>query len=133
MNQARHAMRSIFRWSATVADTEPPVITLSGNNPATINIGDTYSDRGATVTDNVDQNLGYKVSLDGGIEMDVSGLTIDTSVAGTHEILFSATDNAGNTGTAMRTVNVVDPNAAVSTPPSEEPAPEPSSEPVPTP
>ncbi len=95
---------------STAADIEPPVITLSGNNPATLNIGETYGDLGAMVTDNVDQNLGYKVSLDGGPLIYAHELSLDTSVAGTHEILFSATDNAGNTGTATRTVNMVNPN-----------------------
>ena len=81
--------------------------------PATINVGETYGDLGATVTDNIDENLGYKVSLDGGPFVEVFDLSLDTSVAGTHEILFSATDNAGNTGTATRTVNVADQSVSV--------------------
>ncbi|MBY0472750.1 DUF5011 domain-containing protein [Patescibacteria group bacterium] len=92
--------------NATSTDTVAPTIILQGNNPATISIGSTYSDMGATVTDNVDQNLGFQVSVDGGPRMDISALTLDTSTSTTYTILFSATDAAGNTGTATRTVIV---------------------------
>ncbi len=92
--------------ATSTSDTEAPVITISGNNPATIDIGASYVDLGATVTDNVDQNLGYTVSLDGGAPTDISQLSLDTSIVGEHSILFSATDLSGNTGTATRTVIV---------------------------
>jgi len=100
----------------TVNDVEPPVITINGNNPSTINVGGAYADLGVTVTDNIDQNLGYTASLDGPPGGEASGpalsqgdgLTLDTSTAGTHTILYTATDSAGNTATATRTVNVVD-------------------------
>ncbi len=98
--------------SGAGADTTAPVITLKGDNPATISVGDTYSDLGASVSDNVDTNLGYSVSVDGGATTTPSQIHIDTSVAGTHSIIYSATDAAGNTGTATREVDVV---AATST------------------
>jgi hypothetical protein len=46
-------------------------------------------------------------------------LHIDTSAAGTHTILYSAIDQAGNTGTASRTVIVGNSSASEtsSTPP----------------
>jgi hypothetical protein len=94
---------------ASSTDSEAPVITLSGNNPATVNIGDTYTDVGASVTDNVDGNLGFKVSLDGAAAVDLSQIVVDTSTSTQHTLVFSATDNAGNTGTATRIVNVVTP------------------------
>jgi hypothetical protein len=82
-------------------DTEAPVITLIGNNPATIDVGTSYVDLGATVTDNVNLNLGIQVE----------GEQIDTTVPGMHTIIYSATDQAGNTGTTTRTVIVKDPFA----------------------
>jgi hypothetical protein len=94
---------------SSTPDTEAPVISLNGNNPATIDVGSTYTDLGATVTDNVDQNLDFTVSLDGGAATSIDQLVIDTSATSTHSILFSATDAAGNTGTATRTVNVIQP------------------------
>jgi hypothetical protein len=90
----------------TTPDTEPPIIILNGNNPATILVGTTYVDLGGTVTDNVDQNLGLYASVDGGATSTPDTIYIDTSAEGTHFILFSATDGAGNTGNATRTVIV---------------------------
>jgi hypothetical protein len=88
-------------------DTEAPVITIVGNNPAHIYVGDTYADLGATVTDNVDQNLSIILFVD---DVEVSQVTIDTSVAGEHTVRYQSTDTAGNVGSATRTV-VVDESA----------------------
>jgi hypothetical protein len=87
-------------------DTEAPVITIVGNNPAHIYVGDTYADLGATVTDNVDQNLGIVIFVD---DVEVSQVTIDTAVAGEHTVRYESTDTAGNVGSATRTVVVDEP------------------------
>lgn len=87
-------------------DTESPVITLQGSNPATTTVGALYVDLGAIVTDNVSENLGYTVSVNGATSTAPDVLYIDTTEAGTHTILFSATDQAGNVGTSERTVVV---------------------------
>ena len=89
--------------TSTAPDTTPPVITINGSNPATIHVGDTYADLGATVTDNVDNNLGYKTFLNGAL---VSNIMIDTSAAATDTIDYVASDSAGNTATSTRTVIV---------------------------
>ena len=87
-----------------------------------------YIDLGASVADNIDQNLGYTVALDDGSSTDLSQLSLDTSVAATHYLVFTAVDQAGNIGTATRTIIVGDgapeeEPAATSTPPvAEEPA-----------
>ena len=86
--------------STTVADTTAPVITVTGANPATVLVGGSYTDAGATA--------------DGGETVTSSG-TVNTSVVGAYTITYSATDSANNTGTATRTVNVVDTNAPVIT------------------
>ena len=93
-----------------LADTEPPVITILGNNPAEIELGAIYGDLGVTVTDNVDTNLGYSVEVDG-VAVAIDAITIDTSVASDHAIVYTATDTAGNSASSTRTVNVYDPNA----------------------
>ena len=79
--------------SSTPPDTVFPVITIIGNNPATVELGSTYVDAGAT--------------SDGGETVSSSG-TVDTDTVGSYTITYSATDAAGNTSTATRTVNVVD-------------------------
>jgi len=91
---------------APVADTIVPVISLVGNQNISINVGDVYTDAGATVTDNVDTNLV------------VSSLgTVDTSVANIYTITYSAVDSSGNQATPVTrtvTVNAVVPPASVS-------------------
>ncbi|MCL9972056.1 MAG: DUF5011 domain-containing protein, partial [Candidatus Pacebacteria bacterium] len=90
---------------AGAPDTEAPVITIVGNNPAEVTVGTTYADLGATVTDNVDQNLGI-TTLVNGVEM--TTVIIDTGTAGEHTVTYTATDLSGNVGTATRTVIVTE-------------------------
>jgi hypothetical protein len=66
-------------------DTEPPVIQLIGESSVSLNIGDSYVDPGATVTDNVNSNLG--VHVEG---------AVDTATAGDYVLTYSAEDSAGN-------------------------------------
>ena len=79
----------------------PPSIDIQGSNPATINVGDTYTDLGAIVTDNQGHDLGYKTFLDGAL---VSDIIIDTTQVATDTIDYVATDTWGNTSTSTRTV-----------------------------
>lgn len=88
---------------STTPDTTPPVITINGANPAQLHVGDTYSDLGATVTDNVDTNLGVHAFV-GSTPLEQA--TIDTSTTTTYHIDYVATDSAGNTATSTRTVIV---------------------------
>jgi hypothetical protein len=89
-------------------DTEAPVITLNGENPVNLLVGDSYTDAGATATDDVDVSV-IVVSI--GI--------VDTATVGTYTITYTATDLAGNIATATRTVNVVDETAPVLTLPAD--------------
>ena len=83
----------LFRTYMKV-DTTAPIITLNGQNPATVEKGTTYTDAGA--------------SADGGEDV-TSSSTVDTSTIGTYIVTYSATDTAGNIAIAKtRTVNVVD-------------------------
>jgi len=96
------------------SDVQAPTVTLNGNNPATVAVGAAYSDLGAIIADDVDQNLGYTVSLDNATSTDLSNFVLDTSVGGTHYIVFTAADQAGNTAHATRTVIVGDGSATTS-------------------
>ena len=51
----------VFR-TVVVADTAPPVITLAGENPITIQPGVAYFDAGATAVDSLDGDVDVKVS-----------------------------------------------------------------------
>jgi ABC-type molybdate transport system substrate-binding protein len=80
-------------------DTTKPVITLLGANPLLIANGATYTDPGATVTDNMDATR----TIQG------TG-TVNTAAAGDYTITYNATDTAGNAAIAvLRTVRVAAP------------------------
>lgn len=111
--------------STSTPDTEAPVITLNGNNPATVSVGSVYTDLGAIITDNVDRNLGFTVSLNGGPSITLDQLSVDTSTSTTQTIVFSATDQAGNVGTATRTVVVEAPTPPTSSTPATSTSPTP--------
>ncbi|MBV1910683.1 MAG: DUF5011 domain-containing protein [Kangiellaceae bacterium] len=87
-----------------VVDTTAPVITITGDNPFNINQDDTYTDEGATATDNIDGSLSVTSSGE-----------VDTAIIGSYTISYSAADAAGNTATADRIVNVNDAIAPVIT------------------
>ena len=80
-----------------LADTVPPVIVVTGSPTVTINLGGTYTDAGATATDNVDGDISDQIVVDN---------PVDTSQAGTYTITYSVEDLSGNTSTAIRTVIV---------------------------
>ena len=99
------------------AVTTPPTITINGDNPAIIQVGDSYADLGATVTDTGpgqagDPNLGYQTFLNGTL---VSNIAIDTSQVATDTIDYVASDTDGLTATSTRTVIIEAATAATST------------------
>jgi hypothetical protein len=94
-----------------VVDTTGPVITVTGDDPATVNHDAVYTDAGATAVD----------AVDGTVDVSSSG-TVDTSTVGSYTITYSASDSSGNQSTATRTVNVVDATAPVITVTGDNPA-----------
>ena len=79
-----------------------PSVTVTGNNPATVELGTSYTDAGATATD-----------ASGDVTVVTSGDTVDANTLGTYTITYTSTDASGNSGTGTRTVNVVDTTAPV--------------------
>ena len=80
----------------TIEDTTDPVVTMIGDT-LKVECGGTYTDPGATANDACDGDLAV-TTLD----------SVDTSTPGTYNITYTATDAAGNTGSATRIVVVVD-------------------------
>lgn len=93
------ATRTIYVISSS--DTIAPVITLIGDNPQIVELGSTYSDAGATATDNID----------GTITPVLISNNVNANVVGIYSVTYRATDAAGNSATATRTVNVRDTTA----------------------
>ncbi|MEY4487916.1 MAG: hypothetical protein RIQ79_424 [Verrucomicrobiota bacterium] len=92
----------VYQAPATVADTTAPVISLSGASTVSVNWGSSYTDAGATATDNVDSS----------VTVTTSG-SVNTTIPGAYTLTYSASDVAGNTATLTRTVTVVIANATV--------------------
>ena len=91
-------------WSNPVHyfyDATAPVITIIGGDEV-VELGSVYTDKGATATDNVDGDISGSVTVNN---------PVDSSVVGVYTVTYSVTDNAGHTGTATRTVSVVDTTA----------------------
>ena len=105
-NSTNSASSTVATTPAASPATTPPTITISGDNPAYINVGASYDDLGATVSDTGagqagNTNLGYKTFLNGTL---VSNIVIDTSEVATDTIDYIATDTAGLTATSTRTI-----------------------------
>ena len=81
-----------------VDDVTHPEITLVGAVPQFIEAGLSYTELGAIATDNV--------AISGSIIIDSSA--VDTSMVGSYLVTYTVSDTAGNTTTAIRTVNVID-------------------------
>ena len=80
-----------------VVDTTAPVITLLGDDPLVVLLGQPFEDPGAEVTDNVDPTV-----------VITSDSVVDTDVPGDSTITYDSTDAAGNAAaTVERVVTVV--------------------------
>ena len=98
-NSSGNAALEVTR-TVTVVDTTIPVITLLGDDPVTIEVGDTYTDAGATATDTYDGDLTSSIET-------VSN--VDTAVVGTYTVAYNVSDSSGNAALEVtRTVTVVD-------------------------
>jgi uncharacterized repeat protein (TIGR01451 family) len=87
--------------TVNVEDTTPPMITLAGDNPMTVECHSTFTDPGATAaTDDCSGNLPA-----GDIQ---ASSNVDLNVPGTYTVTYTITDPAGNQGAAVRQVHVVD-------------------------
>ena len=94
-NAAAEVTRTI-----NVVDTTIPVITLLGDDPVTIEVGDTYIDVGATATDTYDGDITSSI---------VTLSNVDTAIVGIYSVAFNVSDTSGNAAAEVtRTVNVVD-------------------------
>lgn len=82
-----------------IKDIVPPRISLKGTGVENVYQGGTYSDSGATATDDLDGDVSYSITTAG---------SVDTSKIGTYKITYQAKDKSGNISTAERTVQVIE-------------------------
>jgi hypothetical protein len=101
-NQERNVILS-FEVVEDIIDTMAPELTILGDNPFDVFLGDTYQDAGATALDNIDGDISSEIVID--------DTQVDTTVEGMYEVVYTVSDDDGNIATASRMVNVVrDPN-----------------------
>ncbi|MBN2036519.1 MAG: DUF5011 domain-containing protein [Chitinispirillaceae bacterium] len=77
-------------------DTEPPVITLNGANPLTLEEGTPYVEPGYTAIDNVDGDITNSVVVTGG--------PVVTTIPGRDTLTYSVSDRAGNSASVKRII-----------------------------
>jgi hypothetical protein len=92
---------SVESYTLSVADVTPPAIAVTGDNPFFVEIGTAYVEPGVAAMDAV--TAGIVVSSD-------AAIAVDTNTIGSYSVTYTATDDAGNTSMATRTVNVEDNN-----------------------
>jgi uncharacterized protein (DUF1800 family) len=81
------------------ADITPPVITITGDNPVNVVQNTTYTDAGATASDNNDGDITASIQINN---------SVDTNSVGTYSVTYDVSDIAGNKATQVRrTVNVI--------------------------
>ena len=90
-----HANNGIGRLG--LGDRLAPVVTLIGEAQVTIPAGAEYIEEGATAIDDIDGDLSANLVISD---------TVNTAVVGTYTVAFSASDRAGNKGSAQRVVKV---------------------------
>ncbi len=97
-NDPTSFIQDVVTFTVNVPDVTAPVITLLGDNPLNLSVGDAYTEFGATATDNIDGDLTASIAIDAS--------TVDVNTEGTYTVAYSVSDAAGNLATAARTVSV---------------------------
>ena len=83
----------------TEKDNTNPVITILGDNPKTIYLGDEYKDAGATAMDNVDGDITSKIEIKN---------NVDANKLGEYLVTYDVMDSVGNEADQKtRTVKVI--------------------------
>jgi len=92
--------RGLADIDLSAIDTLPPVISLLGNNPDTVEVGSgMYADSGATALDNKDGNITANIIISG---------TVSTATIGTYTLTYKVSDAWGNADSVIRIVVVKD-------------------------
>ena len=89
----------------TVIDNIAPTIELLGREKVNVTLGEEYKEEGAEASDNIDGDITAKIVVNG---------TVDTENVGEYELEYTVEDNAGNSASIKRTVNVVEKKIAKS-------------------
>lgn len=89
-------------YDAGFFDNEPPVITLRGDNPLRVLVGDAFTDPGATARDNKDWIRPESIVVSG---------SVDAFTLGTYTLVYTVADAAGNVSEPVLRTVIVEPEA----------------------
>ena len=82
----------------TIVKAEAPIITLLGEAAMSLELGSTYTDPGATATDNIDGDITSSI---------VAVNLVDVNTVGTYTVTYNVSDAAGNAASQVsRTVTI---------------------------
>ena len=115
MSKAPTEVCDIHNEETDAQSAKAPKITLIGEATVTINVGDTYLDKGATAKDDRDGDLTDNIEKHG---------IVNTSKAGTYTITFKVKNSVGKEATKVRTIIVKDKEAPTPETPSTPSTPE---------
>lgn len=85
-----------------IPDTTAPTITVLGDDPLEVKLGETFADPGVDAQDNVDGDISANVT--------VGGDTVDTNTLGNYLITYNVSDASGNAATEVTRLVQVVPN-----------------------
>ena len=93
--------------TVNVNDFTAPIITLSGSDPMSIELGAAFADPGASANDNIDGIITANIVVTG---------SVDSNTAGSYTLSYNVSDTAGNAATTLtRTINIADSAAPIIT------------------
>ena len=101
-NAATQVTRTVIITAAV--DSTIPVITLAGDTSISLELGTTYSDAGATATDNIDGNITGNITT-------VNPVNVNTE--GTYTITYNVSDAAGNNATQVTRTVIITPDVTI--------------------
>lgn len=97
---------TIHNENTAKENAKAPKISLVGSSSMTLNVGDSYIEKGATAKDSKDGDLTSKIQISG---------NVNTSKAGTYTVKYTVKNSSDKTSTATRTIVVKD-NSSSGTP-----------------
>jgi len=103
-DQAGNVADQVTR-TVSIVDTTEPTIALVGDANITLTINDTYTEQGATASDNYNGNISTNIVISG---------EVNTSVAGTYTVKYNVEDESGNHATEKTRTITVNNRGAVS-------------------
>ena len=84
---AGNSATQVTRTVTITADVTVPVITLVGDATVSLELGSTYTDAGATATDNIDGTITSSI---------VTVNPVNVNAVGTYTVTYNVDDAAGN-------------------------------------